>query len=162
MYEVNDQGSIRSWRGWGGQRLSAPRQLSPVPNHDGYPVISLIAVTGRRRQHFVHVLVAETFLGPRPDGRQVAHGNGDRADARLVNLRYATPAENEADKVRHGTQMRGGAHPNAVVTDANVLAIRKEYVMGATQTFLANKYGTHQTNISLIVRGRTRRVQEVS
>jgi hypothetical protein len=113
-----------------------------------------------RRQHFVHRLVAAAFIGACPEGHVVAHGDGDRANPRVENLRYATAVENEADKIRHGTQTRGELHPNAVVTEAEVAAIREEYAMGTTQTVLAKRYGTHQTNISLIVREKTRRQRE--
>lgn len=33
-------------------------------------------------------LVADTFLGPRPEGHYVVHKNGDKLDGRLCNLRY--------------------------------------------------------------------------
>lgn len=161
-YEVSDLGNIRSWRGRGGRRLPAPKALRPAINHDGYPVISLVGADGRRGQCFVHRLVAAAFLGPIPDGRVVAHGNGDRSDARLGNLRYATPRENEADKAAHGTKLVGERHPRTVVTDEVVRAIRQEHAAGSSQVSLARKYGTHQTNVSLIVRGLTRRTEDAS
>lgn len=155
-YEVSSRGRVRSWRGWGGKRLAAPRLLRPVLNHDGYPVVSLVGTDGRR-QRFVHRLVASAFIGPVPISRCVAHGNGIRTDARVENLRYATAAENEADKLIHGTHLANERHPNARLNDQTVRAIRAEYDQGATQTSLARKYGTHQTNVSLIVRGVTRK-----
>jgi hypothetical protein len=36
----------------------------------------------------VHIMVAETFLGERPEGYDIDHINGDRYDNRAVNLRY--------------------------------------------------------------------------
>lgn len=56
---------------------------------------------GRRR--FVHQLVAESFLGERPDGADVRHLNGNPADNRVENLTYGTRSENVLDSVRHGT-----------------------------------------------------------
>jgi hypothetical protein len=50
------------------------------------------------------------FVGPRPEDREIAHWNGDRADNRLVNLRYATKSENALDRVRHGCV--GDKHPS--------------------------------------------------
>lgn len=155
MYDVSSLGRVRSWRGWGGKRRVEARYLVPTPNHDGYPVVSLVGDTGRR-QHFLHRLVASAFLGPRPEGRVVAHSDGNPANARVDNLRYATAAENEADKARHGTKLEGARHPRARLSSAAVSAIREEYAKGTSQTALAARYGTHQTNVSLIVRGRAR------
>jgi hypothetical protein len=42
----------------------------------------------------VHVLVAEVFLGPRPNGAEINHKNGIKADNHYRNLEYTTQAEN--------------------------------------------------------------------
>lgn len=51
----------------------------------------------------VHRLIALTFHGPRPEGLEIRHLNGDMHDNRACNLRYGTHSENEQDKVQHGT-----------------------------------------------------------
>lgn len=43
---------------------------------------------------FVHRLVTEAFLGPRPDGFEVDHINRDKHDNRVENLRYVTHSGN--------------------------------------------------------------------
>ena len=49
------------------------------------------------------LLVVLAFLGPPPfPGAHAAHFDGDKLNNRLSNLRWASPAENEADKRRHG------------------------------------------------------------
>lgn len=79
------------------------RLLKQSPNRpDGYLTIT-IWESGRPRTRYVHRLVAEAFIGPCPEGMQVRHLNGDHRDNRAENLCYGTPAENAADKVRHGT-----------------------------------------------------------
>jgi hypothetical protein len=45
----------------------------------------------------LHVLVARAFLGPRPKGHHVCHGDGDRTNNSLINLRYDTPSGNWND-----------------------------------------------------------------
>lgn len=50
----------------------------------------------------VHVLVAEAFHGPRPQGLVACHNNGAQTDNRSLNLRWGTPSDNMHDAVRHG------------------------------------------------------------
>lgn len=47
-------------------------------------------------------MVAESFMGTRPESMNVCHNNGDPTDNRLANLRYDTQSENRRDTVRHG------------------------------------------------------------
>jgi hypothetical protein len=92
----------------GGQVKSLPRNttrggiLRPAPSKQpGYPSVVLWR-DGKQRTFKVHQLVAAAFLGPRPDGMEVRHLNGDRLDCRLANLRYGTRAENAQDTIDHG------------------------------------------------------------
>ena len=56
------------------------------------------------KKYKIHRLVALAFLGPAPEGKpEVAHGDGNPANNRLENLRWASSKENTADCVRHGT-----------------------------------------------------------
>jgi hypothetical protein len=61
---------------------------------------------GKSKTLRVHVLVALTFFGERPDGMDVCHNNGDNSDNRIENLRYDTHSANELDKYRHGTRKK--------------------------------------------------------
>lgn len=45
----------------------------------------------------LHVLVAEAFLGNRPEGMHVCHSDGDKNNNSLSNLRYDTPKANWED-----------------------------------------------------------------
>ena len=97
------------------------------------------------------------------------HHDGDPWNNDPSNLYWGTPQDNVADAVRHGTHspppvMPGTKHPNCKLTDAQVEAIRAEYVRSApgrnggkpkegSQTWLAAKYGVSQKLISLILIG---------
>jgi hypothetical protein len=75
------------------------RILKTTPDSGGYSTVTLYA-DGRRRVVRVHVLVAETFLGPRPfPGAEVLHWNDDRSRNDVGQLRYGTRAENARDMV---------------------------------------------------------------
>lgn len=107
LYEVSDQGRVRSLpRGaatYGGRAWSRNGQiLKPAPSVGSALTVGL-SVGGERRTWRVHTLVLLAFVGPRPDGLQCCHGNGDFADNRLGNLRWDTPSSNMIDRFNHGT-----------------------------------------------------------
>lgn len=51
-----------------------------------------VEINGQKR--YVHQLIAEAFIGPRPDGYVVDHVNRVKGDNRPSNLRYITQAQN--------------------------------------------------------------------
>ncbi|MFC3848880.1 NUMOD4 motif-containing HNH endonuclease [Corynebacterium hansenii] len=80
-----------------------PRILTPQRKDKyGHLTLNLSRGDGRSNNRMVHRLIAETFLGPRPDGMHVRHLNGDPTDNRPENLAYGTHSENMRDMVRHG------------------------------------------------------------
>jgi hypothetical protein len=58
---------------------------------------------GKEQKRYVHSLVAEAFIGPRPPGLEVCHGDGIPTNNRPENLRYGSHGSNLLDRVRHGT-----------------------------------------------------------
>ena len=75
-------------------------------SQDGYARMKLRRA-GRDVMKMAHVLVAETFIGPKPDGLQVRHLNGNPADNRVENLAWGTSSENESEAEVSSLQ-RGG------------------------------------------------------
>jgi hypothetical protein len=131
-YQVSDQGRVRSLdrvitrltkRGPVPARMKG-RIRKPSSAGNGYCIVTL----GRARP-YIHSLVLEAFVGPRPPGHQAAHGNGDRRDNRVENLRWATRDENEADKANHGTRLTGDRTPNGRKTQC-----RRGHPYDATNT----------------------------
>jgi len=105
VYEVSTLGRVRSLarvvkRGRGMMNVSE-KILTPNCTPGKY-VHVVMQHEGKRRDVDLHVLVAETFLGPRPEKLEVCHNNGDPRDNRLENLRYDTSRENSLDTVKHG------------------------------------------------------------
>jgi hypothetical protein len=98
-YYVTDAGRVWSTLPWRGRR---GRWVKNQKGGRGYWTVRISDGT-RQWTKSVHLLVAAAFFGPRPEGQQVRHLNGDRLDCRLSNLAYGTQSENARDSVRHGT-----------------------------------------------------------
>jgi hypothetical protein len=106
-YQASDTGHIRSTARLSsdGRRLRG-RKLKPRPTPSGYLRVSL-CIAGKATDQYIHYLVAAIFIGPRPEGLDVAHGDGNPANNAVTNLRYATRSENQLDMRVHGTHYNG-------------------------------------------------------
>lgn len=92
FWRVSSLGRIWSARGRG-------KFIRPAKTQYGH----LMVVPQRRKNRLVHRLVAEAFIGPRPEGADIRHLNGVHTDNRAVNLAYGTRTENIMDAIAHGT-----------------------------------------------------------
>jgi len=114
IYEVSSHGRVRSvdrtvtYSGGRVRRLKGKVRRTPL-NQDGYQVVKL-CIHGKCQTRYVHSLVAESFIGARPEGMEVCHSDGNKTNNHVANLRFGTSSDNELDKVRHG------AHHEAVKT----------------------------------------------
>lgn len=145
-YVFVSDGRVLGKRGW-----LNPFVAKASENYSYYRV--RLSVNGKVYNRSVHQLVARTFLGDPPTPKhEVAHNNGNSMDNRLANLRWATHADNCADKIEHGTRQNGENNGFAKLTDAAVIDIRDQVAAGATQRSMAKKYGIGETHASRIVK----------
>ena len=75
------------------------------------------------------------------------------------HLRWATQAENNKDKILHGTTHAGERNPQARLTWADVRVIRERADSGETHGKIALDYGVNRSNVSQIARGVTWRLR---
>lgn len=128
LYSVSSLGRIRSEArsvvyAAGKSQTVRERIMAQAKKQKGHRSVMLYGKE-RRRLH-VHRLVALAFIGPQPSPlHEVAHCNGDPSNNAATNLRWATRAENHADKLLHGTHNRGERHPLSKLTNAQTEDIR--------------------------------------
>lgn len=139
-----------------GQIFSLKRNhfLSDRGYQDSYIEVGLI-IGGMHEQWRIHALMAHVFYGPRSEGMQVRHLNGDKRDNRLSNLVYGTPLENTMDKYRHGTMLYGEDSPGAKLTNAQVIDIKERLLNGEDYRVIAATTIVHPITIFAIKIGRT-------
>lgn len=113
-----------------------------------------VSVRGRGKD--IHILLALTFIGPKPSPTHIVrHLNGDRLDNRINNLMWGTYQDNSNDSVRHGTSLAGEKNKNAKITAADVVEIRSRFSNGEKRSSLAQEFGLVESSISNIVRRAT-------
>jgi hypothetical protein len=152
-YEVSNLGRVRSWRArrYAGRTKSKPHIIHGGEDWDGYRNVGLMhSVSGKRIPVKVCKLVALAFNGPKPDGKEVAHDNGNPGDDRACNVIYKTPLENASDKHRHGTTVT--ENNNGKLTSQDVLHIRS---CKDSWRLIALDFNIHVSTVRNIKSGRT-------
>lgn len=158
-YEVSECGRVRRLTR-GGRRYPAGYELTAKKHARGYLVYSL-----GNKTILVHRLVAMTWIGAAPSPlHEVAHNDGSRTNNHWRNLRWATPAQNQADRKLHGTYVHGQNAYSAKLTDEQADEIRASYAghgrryIGGSVTMqdLADEYGVSITQVSRIVNSKQR------
>jgi len=142
VYQISNHGRVRR----GG------RDLALVEHGNGYRQVA-ICTNGSPRSMLVQRLVLETFDRTPRLGEEAAHRNGDRADNRIANLRWATKGENMQDAARQGTAgvwMKS----RATLTADEVGDIRAARRRGELLGTIAARYGISKQQVSAIATGR--------
>lgn len=93
IYQVSELGDVRS--------LASGRGRKSHVAGAGYRMIQLWS-EGEATTRTIHSLVADAFLGPRPEGLDICHSDCDKMNNDYRNLRYASRSENLRDNVRNG------------------------------------------------------------
>lgn len=106
--------------------------------------------------HQIHRLVLDAFAGPRPEGMECRHLNGDPKDNRLRNLVWGTRAENMADRTRLGEHNppMGTERHNAVLNEEIVRSIRAHQKSGMGGSEIARTLGLNINTVFGVLRGR--------
>lgn len=167
LYEVSNHGRVKSVCRrveWQGTMTTVRERILSLCNRNGYRYV-VLCNGGRktRRNHFVHRLVLEAFVGPAPKGTECRHyPDGNRSNNRADNLSWATRKDNLADRDEQGTMLHGEKHVHAIFTNSQVRRIIELWATGKyLQKEIAAMFGTKQAIISGIVSGKTwRRVTE--
>ena len=142
VYEVSSCGNVRRLTTRGGRILDGPRRLklSPTADKQGRLRVSLW-LAGKASVGMVATLVAETFIGKRPQGDHVDHINRENTDNRVCNLRFLSASLNSSNP--------GSLHPNAKLTEEQVSEIRQHLRR------LAQQYGISPSTFAQLANGRS-------
>ena len=103
LYEVGDHGAVRTVA----RVVRCDRGLRALPRETLAQTLGGRAMNYkrvqlkdglRRRFAYVHHLIAEAFIGPRPDGMQVCHIDDNGFNNVITNLTYGDREMNEIDR----------------------------------------------------------------
>lgn len=157
-YRVGDDSSV--WTAWtkinlknrGGTKAvigAKWRQLKPASDRTGHLRVTLMP---GRVTVWVHRLVLEAFVGPCPEGMEACHfPDRNPGNNRVHNLRWDTRKHNQADRVLHGTDIRGEKHRRAKLTDEKVREIRHRCGAGEHHRKVAASLGVGKSTVTRVM-----------
>lgn len=145
-YRVSDMGRVQRWSG--GRGAVAGRMLKPHAVRKGYMWVELSG-----KSYSVHSLVMLLFAGPRPEGYEINHKDGQKANNRRTNLEYVTQAENMAHAVAMGLKATGERCGAAKLTGALAEQVRSLASTGLSFREIGRRFGVHHSTVANVVYG---------
>lgn len=150
FYQVSSAGRVK--------RVSSDRILAGSKNQQGYVIICM-SKHNNPSSKFAHAIVAEAFIGPRPDGMHIDHIDGVRDNNRLENLRYVTPMENNRAMFERQGGTFGGAKNGysklSAEQVAEIVEAHAKYGRYYGAATLAKKFGVSKNAIAAAAHGKT-------
>jgi len=136
-----------------GNRLSKEGRIITHKNEWGY-LSSTFTINRKQYAYKVHHVIwvaAGNILPSRwVEGKTLDHINRDITDNRISNLRIATEKEQSMNKVIPF----GETHPFHILTNDNVIEIKKRMINGERPTQIANEMGIKRTTITGVYYGK--------
>jgi len=160
-YQVSNYGRVRSF--WHRVRLNAgdtfdkwqwqvtndPKILPQPTQKKGYRMARIRR--GTATLIAVHLLVLETFVGPRPSREtQGRHLDDDKNNNCLTNLAWGTQSENMQER----QTTRGDSHAVFKLAPKDVQLIKTQLASGRTQRSIAAEFGISASFVSHINTGK--------
>ncbi len=176
-YEVSNLGNVR--RAKPGTATFVGRPVLPIISGGGYAQVALSGMTARRA--YIHHLVCEAFIGPRPAGAVVNHLDANKQNNCRSNLEYVSFRENVEHALRTVTRRKGPTKPKPIpkgkptgdshwtaknpekiargsrmphckLSPELVIAARQRVANGELQRVIANELGICAAQMSRIIR----------
>lgn len=125
-----------------------PRVLKPdLRKEDGRKRYTLRAGDGRYVRKYGSYFVLLAVRGPKPDGVEACHNDGDCTNDAPDNLRWDTPVANKGDMLRHGTRAMGENHPKAKLRDVDIVEILNLRRAGLSLRAIGDSYGVTEQRV---------------
>lgn len=155
-FEISSYGQVRSiarWISWWNGYSQCKKWLPSITRKQFtfrvYPSVRL-DINGKSKTCFVHHLVLEHFVGPRPKGMEARHKDDNPENNRLDNLRWSSHKKNISDIWKNK-----GIHHACKLNEIQVIQIRELYKKGVSCIKIAQQLNSNQSTVRDIAFRRT-------
>lgn len=165
LYAVTDSGEVwsypKTWTDTLGREYSRPGAYLKHQKHTGgYRCVRLKNDDGYK-QHFVHRLVAASYIENPYRLKEVNHIDCDKTNNHVSNLEWASRRQNTDHALAYGryagpnSPRNGSEHPGTHLTDMDVKIIRYLYIRGVPVSKMMDIFFIAKTTLHQIVRRET-------
>lgn len=140
LYKVSNKGRVKSY-------IRTEHILKGNTSGHKYPRYNLAG-----KITYLHHIVAEAFIGERPNGLNVLHKDDNPLNNNIDNLYYGTQSNNIEDAIRNGNFCDGEQSGYAKLTEVQVCNI---YVSGLSRYDLMKIYNVSYDTVMRIQSGKT-------
>lgn len=160
-YLISNYGNVKSIErhatnsNSGSVRKVKPQNMVKTNNGNGYLIVGL-SMNGKRKNYYVHRLVAQHFI-PNPLNKKVVnHKDFNKTNNFVKNLEWLTAKENINYTFKNNRVkiIRGEQKHSAKITECQVKEIRKRINNGEKLVKIAEDYSISAKQISSIKHGR--------
>lgn len=140
LYQISNQGTVKSL---GNDKTRKEKILIPTNNKDGYLYVGL-SKQGKRKNYYIHRLVAEAFLDNSNNLPEVNHKDENKTNNNLDNLEFCDRKYN----INYGTRTQKISKQVMCVETGVVYSstMEVERQLGYFQTYIASVCnGKHKT-----------------
>jgi hypothetical protein len=159
-YEVSNTGKVRSWKvPRSKEKASEPRVLkNKLNNKIGYYNVTIYDDSGVLKTHYIHRLVAQTFI-PTEDPRHtvVRHLDDDRLNNNLNNLAWGNKKDNAKDAILNGKIPVGTRTSHSKLSERDIVLAARMRKEGLTHQQIADILGVARSVITALLSGKTYR-----
>lgn len=145
-YSVDRDGNVRNKAG--------TALLRPGVTNSGYLIV-ILHLKNRNKARTVHSLVAQAWLGPRPEGFVINHKDGNRKNNNWKNLEYVTGSGNMKHASDSGLLPRGSRHYTTDLTEEQVARACRLIVKGVGNKDIGDRLGIKPSKIRDIRMGKS-------
>ena len=145
LYKISNKGRVKALTAWSGNYYKAKyinkeKILTPTDNGKGYLIIGLCK-RGKRKNFYIHRLVAEAFIKNPNNLPQVNHIDYDKTNNNVNNLEWISQAENIKYSVVNMRGKKHKSHTNTGEQNITYRASKKRYRV----TIKQKEYGSYKT-----------------
>jgi len=150
-YAISNYGRVK--RVLPGVATQIGRLLSPWVSSNGYAYVDLWKNNTRYRFK-VHQLIASTFIGPCPKGKEINHKDGIKINNIYNNLEYVTHKQNSdhAHKLGLIQHAKGKDHPQATITHSQVKKTKRLKNQGYSDRYISKQLGISKGTVYSIIK----------
>lgn len=139
------------------KRSFVGRKLGGKSHSQGYHRVVLSKPGEKPKLRYLHHIVLEAFVGPRPKGMEACHKNDNKSHNVTPNLYWGKRSNNLKDAWRNGIfknkkYLRGDDHPNAKLSIKDRSAISNLRREGVSVKELAIKFMVTEKTIYLWIK----------